>query len=371
MKDLDLRRVKDQIAPQFCIDGVATKIARFGSGHINDTFIVTTVHDSKETLYVLQRINGNVFKKPSAVMENIWNVTKHIRKKLAETGGDIERGTMMFLKTKNGDIFLSDDDGMFWRMYKHIDHSISLDMPETKEDFYQSAVAFGAFQKMLSDFPAETLHETLADFHNTPDRYNKLLKAVEENRSGRCCEVKDEISFVMEREPFTHVLTDALSKGEIPLRVTHNDAKLNNVLLDEITRKQVCVIDLDTIMPGLSVNDFGDSIRFGASTAAEDEKDLSKVHFDIDLFEVYLKGFLEGCGGQLTQNEIELLPEGAKMMTLECGIRFLTDFLDGDTYFRTHYPEHNLDRCRTQFKLVSEMEQRWDEMKALVRKYIK
>ena len=359
----------NEIAPQFDIEGVPFEIDRLGNGHINDTFLLKTKDGDKDNLYVLQRINSNVFKDPNAVMTNIWNVTEHISKKLKEMNGDNDRGVMRFIRTKSGEGYLSADDGDFFRMYKYIGDSISLDLPETREDFYESAVAFGQFQKMLSDFNADKLSETIPNFHNTPDRFNKFLKAIEENKSGRKDNVKEEIQFVLDRKEFTSVLMDALKNGEIPLRVTHNDTKMNNVLLDGETRKQVCVIDLDTIMPGLSVNDFGDSIRFGASTASEDEKDLDKVHFDISLFEVYLEGFLKGCDGQLTANEIELLPEGAKMMTLECGMRFLTDYLDGDTYFRTHYPEHNLDRCRTQFKLVSEMEEKWDEMKALVRKY--
>ena len=365
-----INKIKNEILPEFDMCGKAVDISRLGNGHINDTFLLTTKNEEKETRYVLQRINSNVFKDPNAVMDNIWNVTEHIAKKLELCDGDTERGVMRFIRTKSGKGFLSTQDGSFFRMYKYIDSSISLDLPETKDDFYESAVAFGSFQRMLSDFNADILNETIADFHNTPDRFKKFLRAVEENKSGRRDIAEKEIQFVLEREAFTHILTDALSKGEIPLRVTHNDTKMNNVLLDEKTRKQVCVIDLDTIMPGLSINDFGDSIRFGASTAAEDEKDLSKVHFDLDLFEVYLDGFLKGSDGQLTANEIELFPEGAKMMTLECGMRFLTDFLDGDTYFRTHYSEHNLDRCRTQFKLVCEMEEKWDEMKALVRKYI-
>lgn len=365
-----INKIKNEILPEFDVCGKAVDISPFGNGHINDTFIVTLECGQNRKPYVLQRINKGVFKNPSAVMDNILNVTEHIRKKLEMVGGDTERSVMTFIKTKGGKGFLESRDGENFRMYKYIDSSISLDLPETKDDFYESAVAFGSFQRMLSDFPADTLNETIADFHNTPDRFRKFLKAVEENKSGRRDIAEKEIKFVLEREAFTHILTDALSKGEIPLRVTHNDTKMNNVLLDEKTRKQVCVIDLDTIMPGLSVNDFGDSIRFGASTAAEDEKDLSKVHFDLDLFEVYLDGFLKGSDGQLTANEIELFPEGAKMMTLECGMRFLTDFLDGDTYFRTNYSEHNLDRCRTQFKLVYEMEEKWDKMKALVRKYI-
>lgn len=368
METLNLERIEKEVISQFEFSEKLVNFARFGNGHINDTFIINTDTDIK---YVLQRINTNVFKKPDEVMENIINVTEFIRKKLEEQNGDVQRGTMHFCKTKEGKGLYIDSEGLAWRMYRFIDKSISLDLPETKEDFYQSAVAFGSFQKMLSDFPAETLHETIVNFHNTPVRFENFLNSVEKNLSGRRDTALEEIKFVKDREAFTHVLMDALESKKIPLRVTHNDTKMNNVLLDEDTRKQVCVIDLDTIMPGLSVNDFGDSIRFGASTAAEDEKDLDKVHFDISLFETYLKGFIDGCGEGLTANEIELLPEGAKMMTLECGMRFLADYIDGDTYFRTHYPEHNLDRCHTQFKLVSEMEDKWDDMKALVRKYIK
>ena len=366
MAELNLELVKQNILSQFCYNGNVVSIERYGNGHINTTFLVTCDSGNR---YIFQRINKNVFKKPNEVVENIVHVTEFIREKLKETNGDYKRGTMTVIKTKDGLGYFIDAEGEYWRMYEFIEVSLSLDLPETDEDFYESAYAFGNFQRMLSTFPADTLHETIVDFHNTPDRFKKFLKALEDNLSGRKDTVEAEINFAMEREPFTRVLMEALEKGDIPLRVTHNDTKMNNVLLDSETRKALCVIDLDTIMPGLSVNDFGDSIRFGASTAAEDEKDLDKVHFDINLFEVYLKGFLAGCDGQLTANEIEMLPEGAKMMTLECGIRFLTDYLDGDTYFRTHYPEHNLDRCRTQFKLVSEMEEKWDEMKALVRKY--
>lgn len=369
MKTYDVNEIIKSVLPQFDFTGEVLSIDPYGSGHINDTFLIKTLLNSNEDLYVLQRLNTAIFKNPDAVMENILNVTEHIRKKYEEKGKDSSRSTMSFLRTKDGFGILKDEKLGTWRMYHFIDDAMTLDLPETQEDFYQSAVAFGTFQKMLSDFPAETLHETIKDFHNTPDKYNKFLKAIEQNLSGRLQNVSDEVNFVHERKEFTHVLLDALNDGIIPLRVTHNDTKLNNVLLDSKTRKQVCVIDLDTIMPGFSVTDFGDSIRFGASTAAEDEKDLDKVHFDINLFEIYLKGFIEGCDGQLTSEEIEYLPEGAKMMTLECGMRFLTDYLDGDTYFKTSYPEHNLDRCRTQFKLVSEMEEKWDQMKELVRKY--
>ncbi|MBQ1263331.1 MAG: aminoglycoside phosphotransferase family protein [Oscillospiraceae bacterium] len=369
MKPLNIENVKSEIFPKFDTKGKVTDLCRYGNGHINDTFLVTTDFEGVIRRFILQRVNKEIFKKPDEVIENIVKVTDFFRAKLREAGEDYKRGAITVIKTVDGKGFYVDAEGDYWRMYIYIEDSLALDLPETQEDFYESARAFGGFQRMLSEYPAETLHETIVNFHNTPVRYQNFLKAIEENRSGRLENALKEVEFVKEREAFTHVLTDALKNGELPLRVTHNDTKMNNVLLDANTRKQLCVVDLDTIMPGLAAYDFGDSIRFGASTAAEDEKDLDKVHFDIDLFEVYVKGYLEGCGGQLTANEIEMLPEGAKMMTLECGMRFLSDYLDGDTYFRTHYPEHNLDRCHTQFKLVWEMEQKWDEMKKIVRAY--
>jgi len=270
--------------------------------------------------------------------------------------------------TKDGNPFYKDDTGKYWRVYDFVEDSLCLDLPETIEDFYQAAIAFGEFQKHLNDFPVEKLYETIPDFHNTPDRYKKFLKAVENDVCGRAKSVQEEIKFVMDREEFYSVLFDNNKEGKLPLRVTHNDTKINNVMLDLKTRTALCVIDLDTIMPGFSVTDFGDSIRFGASTAAEDEKDLTKVEMNINLFETYAKGFITGCGGLLTKDEIMLMPEGAKMMTIECGMRFLTDYLEGDTYFKTKYADHNLDRCRTQFKLVADMEEKWDEMKEIINK---
>jgi Ser/Thr protein kinase RdoA (MazF antagonist) len=232
-------------------------------------------------------------------------------------------------------------------------------------------VAFGHFQYLLRDFPADTLFETIKNFHNTPDRYRLLMEAVKEDRCGRLFGVKREVEFAMEREEFCKTLEIAHSEGRLPLRVTHNDTKLNNILFDDETDEALCVIDLDTIMPGYSVNDFGDSIRFGATTALEDETDLSKVNFDISLYELYVKGFIEGAMGGLTPSELELLPIGAIMMTLECGMRFLTDYLQGDTYFRTSRPSHNLDRARNQFKLVKDMEAALPEMQKIVKKYAK
>ncbi len=355
-----------EILSHFEMEGEIKECSRYGNGHINDTYLVATeLLDGSQKRYILQSVNINVFKKPLQVIENIQRVTEFLRKKGVE-----ERSTMHLVPSVDGNSchILG---GKCWRVYDFIEDSICLDLPETTEDFYQAAVAFGKFQKNLTDFPAEKLYETIPDFHNTPKRYNDFIAAVEADVCGRAKNVLEEIEFVKARKDFCSVLYEAKDRGEIPLRVTHNDTKMNNVMLDNKTRKALCVIDLDTIMPGFSVTDFGDSIRFGASTASEDEKDLSKVSMDLDMFDIYTKGFLEGCGGGLLDSEIMLLPEGAKMMTLECGMRFLTDYLNGDTYFKVHYKDHNLDRCHTQFKLVEDMEAKWDKMKEIVSGYCK
>lgn len=242
---------------------------------------------------------------------------------------------------------------------------------EKPEDFYESAVAFGKFQEMLADYPAETLHETIKDFHDTKKRFQALKDAVEKDCCHRAASVKEEIAFALQHEDLAGIFGKLLENGEVPLRVTHNDTKLNNIMIDLETGKGICVVDLDTVMPGLAMNDFGDAIRFGASTALEDEKDLSKVSCDMELYEIYVKGFLESCGDKLNAREIEMLPMGAKVMTYECGIRFLTDYLEGDHYFKIDREDHNLDRCRTQFKLVADMEQKWEQMQAIVKKYQK
>ncbi len=353
----------------FDFGGTLIDFRPFGNGHINDTFLVRFRVNGIEKKYILQRLNGKVFKNPEQVMSNIVSVTSFLRNVILKNGGDPDRETLNVVKTKDKKAYYKDGYGNYWRVFLFISDAVSLDLPEDENDFYQSAVAFGSFQKDLEDFPAKTLFETIPDFHNTPVRYENFLKSLEKNASGRADTALAEIEFVKSRKAFTNVLEDAFKKGELPKRVTHNDTKINNVMLDKDTREPVCVLDLDTVMAGYSVNDFGDSIRFGASTAAEDEKDLNKVHFDIGLFETYTRGFLKGCGGRLTESEIMLLPEGAKMMTLECGMRFLTDYIDGDIYFKTDYDDHNLVRCRTQFKLVEEMEQQWDEMKKIVAKY--
>ena len=371
MEGLNMERISKEIVPKFAIEGTLTEAVPYGSGHINDTVRLTcALENGGQKRYILQRMNDGIFKNPVELMENVMNVTSFLRKKIVERGGDPERETLNVIRTVDGDNFLKDEDRDFWRMYIFIENATSFDMVRTPEDFYNSAVSFGNFQLLLQDYPAATLHETIPNFHNTVSRFADFKKAVEEDVCGRAKEVQDEIRFVMEREADTHVICDALANGEIPLRVTHNDTKLNNIMIDNETGKGICVIDLDTVMPGSALYDYGDSIRFGASTGAEDEKNLELINCDMGLFEIYTKGYVEGCGGSLTEKEIRMLPMGARLMTLECGMRFLADYLQGDVYFKIHRPEHNLDRARTQFKLVADMEKKWDEMAGIVEKYL-
>lgn len=340
----------------FCIEGKLISCEEFGSGHINSTYRATT---DTGRVYIVQRINKYVFTDPKAVMENVGAVTSYLLK-CADDPSEV----LKFLCTTEGEYYYIDEKGEYWRCYEFAD-GICLEHPQSDADFYESAIAFGHFQEMLRDFPAETLHETIPLFHNTINRYRLFRHALEENRAGRAASVSDEIAFIMAREQEAGTICRLLDSGELPLRVTHNDTKLNNVLLDKKTRKAMCVLDLDTVMPGSSLYDYGDSIRFGAATADEDEKDLSKMRLDLGLFRVYTAGYLAACHS-LTAKERELLPLGAKIITLELAVRFLTDYLDGDLYFKTAYPEHNLVRARTQLKLVQDMEEKWDEMQRIV-----
>ena len=342
----------------------------FGSGHINDTYLLTfEIGDMGDMSAILQRMNREIFTQPVELMENIVGVTSYLREKIIENGGDPERETLNIIPAKDGKAYYVDSKGEYWRSYKFITDAKCYDQVEKPEDFYESAVAFGNFQRLLADYPADTLHETIKGFHDTRARFEVFKQAVAQDVCGRAASVDREIEFVLAHEEIARVLGEFQEKGLVPLRVTHNDTKLNNIMIDNTTRKGICVIDLDTVMPGLAVNDFGDSIRFGTSTGAEDEKDLSKVSCSMELFEIYVKGFLQGCAGSLTPTEVELLPMGAKVMTYECGMRFLTDYLQGDHYFKIHREEHNLDRARTQFKLVEDMEAKWDTMKEIVYRY--
>ena len=358
------------IVKNFAIEGEFVSATPHGSGHINETRLIVTKADSGVREYVLQRINNNVFKNPAALMENYVGVTTYLQDVIEKSGGDPMREALNVVKTKSGENFYLSPEGEYWRMLGYVNDSLCYDKVENPEQFYMSAVAFGNFQYLLRDYPASSLHEIIENFHNTPDRIRLFEEALKKDVCGRAKEVREEIDFVLSRREFANTLEEAREAGRLPLRVTHNDTKLNNVLFDKTTGKALCIVDLDTIMPGYSVNDFGDSIRFGATTALEDERDLSKVNFDISLYELYVKGFIEGTRGGLTECEMELLPIGAMMMTFECGTRFLTDYLSGDTYFRIHREGHNLDRARNQFKLLRDMEARLDEMRAIVKKYL-
>ena len=350
----------EQVLDLFRLNGRPVSCDPYGEGHINLTFLAVTDTGKR---YILQRLSRAAFHDIPGLMGNVAAVTEFLAARSSDP-----RSSLHLIPTLDGRSFCRDSEGEFWRVYDFVEDSLCLQTPETPEDFYQSAVAFGQFQCRLRDFPAETLCETIPNFHNTPDRYRKFHLAADADAAGRLSSVLPEVRFLLEREEKAGTLQRLREGGELPVRVTHNDTKLNNVMLDAVTRKALCVIDLDTVMPGLVAYDFGDSIRFGASTAPEDEKDLSRVEMSLDLFETYARGFIPACGG-LTAAELESLPLGAWTMTLENGLRFLTDYLDGDHYYHITRPEHNLDRCRTQLKLVSDMEQKWDPMTAIIRSF--
>lgn len=341
------------IANKFMIEGRIDTIMPFGNGHINNTFLVTTSNKR----YILQRISDAF--DVTLLMKNIDAVTSFMALK-----SDNPDRQMKLIHTLDNKNYYSDESGNY-RMYTFVEGSICLEAPESTNDFYESALAFGNFQKMLEDFPAETLFEPIKDFHNTPNRYKIFKETILKDKMNRVKEVKEEIDFALSREKEAGILQNLRDTGKLPTRVTHNDTKLNNVLFDKDTRKSLCVIDLDTVMPGLSLYDFGDAIRFGAATAKEDEKDLSKMTINLDMFRAFTRGYLQSCN--LTGEEIENIVLGAKTMTLECGVRFLTDYLDGDNYFRTSYAGQNLDRCRTQFKLVGEIEKNTEKMGKIVK----
>ncbi len=341
--------------------GEIVSIEPYGSGHINCTWLVAHKStDGKEIKNLLQKISTVAFKNPEQLMENIVGVTTFLRDKVKEDG------TLTVIPTLDGKSFYLDEFGNYWRVYKFIENATAYQQIENDNDFYTCGLAFGEFQQMLADYPAEKLHETIVNFHNTPSRFVDLKKALAEDKMGRAKDVQAEIDFVLARECKADAITSKLESGEIPYRVTHNDTKLNNILIDDATGKAKCVIDLDTIMPGAAAYDFGDSIRFGASTGAEDETDLSKISVNTHLFEVFAKGYLSTANKFLTPAEKDSLVTGAYLMTLECGVRFLTDYLSGDVYFKIHRENHNLDRCRTQFKLVVDMEEKEAELRAIV-----
>lgn len=355
----------EDIAKLFTLDGDPMIAVPFGNGHINDTFFVET---SRARKYILQRVNGTIFKDMYGLMNNIILVTTHIRQKVAESGGDPLRECLTVVESKNGEAFVSVGND-FWRCYVYIDNAITMQTAETPELFCAAGKAFGIFQNQLSDFDAAKLVDTIPNFHNTPNRYKNFMKAYESNAFDLAKNAREEILFVREHADLCSLLTDKLESGELPLRVTHNDTKINNVMLDRATGNPLAVVDLDTVMPGLSAYDFGDSIRSGATYAAEDEPDLAKVKFETALFDKYAEGFIGECASAFSKEEALSLYTGSVLMTFECGMRFLTDYLEGSTYFKTAYPEHNLVRCRTQFELVKQMLSKKEELEAIILKY--
>lgn len=353
-----------EIVKQFKIAGEYVDCNRYGEGHINDTFKLTMCENGKNVNYILQRINNKLFTDVEKLMRNIELVTDFCRENVIKNGGDPLREVLTIIRTLDDKTYYFDGTNYF-RVYIFIEEATTYQNVREVSDFYESAVAFGNFAKLLSDFDASQLFEVLPNFHNTKIRYKNFINAVEKDVCGRAKSVQKEIEWAKNLSHICGNIVDKIESGEIPLRVTHNDTKLNNVMIDDKTGKGLTVIDLDTIMPGSVCYDFGDSIRFGCNNCAEDEPDTSKVQFQIDLYEAYLKGYLSAFGDSITKIERENLPMGAILMTYECGIRFLTDYLEGDVYFRTHREGQNLDRAHTQFKLVDDMLAVYDKLKEM------
>ncbi len=358
-----------EIANKFCIRGEYQDFKQNTAGLINKTFIVRSKEGDKVYHYVLQTVNTAVFTHPKELIRNISSVTDYLREKIKQSGGDVSRETLCLIPTHDGALYYIDPEEKFWRMYNYIEGARTYDLVENDEMFYHCGKGFGHFQRLLSDYPADTLYPTIPRFHDTPNRLCDFKRAIEENRAGRAEQVAKEIAGYLAHADLCDCVTKYIENGEVPVRVTHNDTKLNNIMIDCRSGQAICVIDLDTVMPGSALYDFGDAIRYGANNAVEDEKDLSKVYLRKDLFRAFTKGFLEEASASLTERELALIPESAVLMTLECGMRFLGDYLNGDVYFGIRYPEHNLDRARTQLKLVNDMLANLDEMHAIVDSY--
>lgn len=355
------------IARNFRIEGAPISAESYGCGHINTTFLINT---DKNISYILQKINTSIFTEPDKLMSNIQRVTEYLADIIEKEGGDPQRGVLHIIPSLDGALYVTCENEA-WRMLSFVSNSVTFQVIERPEDFYYTGKAFGEFTRRLETYPADTLYETISNFHNTPSRYRDFENAVNENASGKAQSVEKEIAFVRQRKDICSLFTDKISNCTLPLRVTHNDTKLNNVLFDKETVKPVAVVDLDTVMPGLSLYDFGDAIRFGTNPAAEDEKDISRVYCDLTLFEAFARGYLEECGRLLTREELDMLPYAGKIMTFECGMRFLADHIAGDVYFKTHRENHNLDRCRTQFKLVEDMENKEEQIKNIISRLCK
>ena len=358
---MNLKHNVQAIAQRFQIYGDFLDAAPYGSGHINDTYCLSYNQSGARTRYILQRINHNIFKNPPALMENVQRVTAHLGAKSAGEPS-ASRRVPVLVPTHENTSFSQDEQGNFWRSYLFIEDARTYDTVETPRQAFEAARAFGRFQKLLADLPAPRLHDTIPDFHHTPKRFAALEKAIEADAANRAALAKSEIEFALKRKP----IAGALLEAGLPERVTHNDTKLNNVMLDDKTGEGICVIDLDTVMPGLALYDFGDMVRTTTSPAREDERDLTKVALQFPMFEALARGYLASASEFLAPVEKRWLAFSGKLITFEIGIRFLADFLAGDKYFKVSREHHNLDRCRTQFRLVELIEQHEDELNKIV-----
>lgn len=363
--------VKDEVINKFKFEGVFIEAKPHGDGIINDSYVCYFKQPNKTVKrYLLQRINHIVFTDPDKLMKNFRAVTSYLKDRIIERGGDIHRETLTIIPSTIDEDYVIDSKGNYWRAVDFIEGIITYTVVNGIDDFYKTGKAFGNFQCELKDFPADTLYETIPNFHNTEERYRAFELAVENNAADRVQFIEKEILFARKNRRLASSLLDKLRKKELPLKVTHNDTKLNNILIDVQTKEGICIIDLDTIMPGLIAYDFGDSIRAGATWSAEDETDLDRVYLDLDLYDAFTRGFIEGSHNGLTKNELYSLPLGALVITYELGLRFLTDFINGDVYFKSAYYLHNLDRTRTQFKLLQDMQLKYDDMIKILEKYL-
>lgn len=356
------------VAEHFAVQGKISSIERINKGYINRTYKVETLSENNHIhQYILQCINTNVFPDIDALMSNYQLTTAHLFNNL-DMPGKHKRGVVQMLRTtKHGKLYFEDSSGV-WRMMTYFDNVYSLDIPDNPEVFYYAGVSFGRFIKVMSSVDATKIKEVIPNFHNTMSRYQDLENAISSDPQKRVESVSDEIEFIRARTELFGKITDALEKCIIPTRICHNDCNLNNILFDEKTHLPVAIIDLDTVMPSSPLYDFGDSMRIGTNTAKDDEKDLSKVSCNLQLYEAYARGYLEACGDLLVKEELELLPYASLIITAEDGIRFLMDYINGDTYYHTDYPGQNLDRARTQLRLLEDMEKKLPEIRMILQK---
>ena len=363
--------VRDEALTNFCFDGFLKREQYYMDGHINDAYCIECQSGDDTKRYILQKINTNVFKDPMKLMDNIESISAHIRRKIYGEGGDAKNRTMTVIKTLDGKPCYRDSMGGYWRAYDFVEGSSSLKGIPDDEIIYYSGYAFGEFLWQLADYPMEGFYCPIDGFHNTPKRLKELEQAVGMDQYGRGREISQELEFVREHQKKCTLIEQLYERGKIPKRIVHNDAKLNNVLMQADGKESLCVIDLDTVMPGYASYDFGDGIRYFGSKSVTEDEPPEHAFIDMEVFDCYLKGYLDGTDGILTEEEIRTMPLGARSITFECGVRFLTDYLQGDKYFKITRASQNIDRCRIHFELVKYMEKHWDEMMSIMEKQLK